>query len=834
MKSMLTSRLPVFGLLIPFAPLLMAICPLQAQSQVPVTPVAFSSGVSEIWIENWQVLGPFRAAEGKMGQTADPNRDYLKDYGQDENAVDAQSFPSLKKPIAGVLFDARVGNKTMPVNPKSNILRLASSEQDLEYAVVYAAVILRSSEEQDVAMAFGTDDNGKAWLNHELLFADANPQHHLIRSFHHLIGVHLRKGDNFLLVKAANLMSYWGLSVTLYRHDDKLLELARVNAVDSILKSAVVGRGQPLELRGDLLPSASAVHVEISDARHTVVEKGELKLAPSMSWNLDKLAKDNLYYCRVTDAGQTVEQAVYYGDLQAGYDRLADQISHISASDELVKVDLGAPLIRLKHLLVPENHFAPWWDQKVAEMFSEAEDNIANVTEGQDVFLRAGGTHFRGYRSLVDGQIQYYWINIPHYNPNANKRIPLVIVLPWTPSTNLPFLESANIAELAEDERYSMLGDEFGFAVLQIWGRGMYEGGTAIWNADVFEALNAVKRDYRIDTDRIYLTGTCEGGRQALLLAERYPGRFAAVAVDGPITNIRPRSRPWYDGLWLRYASPIAEAGELVSTPVLISHDVNNNNPPIEDSEAFAFRVRQDGGNITLIERKGGNHFLSSDFMAEKRSFFEFFKDKTRNSAPVEDQTDPSLKRFGERRGPIEDAFGGPILFVEGTQGTPLQNLAIQGDLEELRADWRESFFVDCPTKIDTEVTEDDIRGKNLFLIGDVNTNSIIKRIADKMPLQITPQGISIEGKSVSGDQLAYVYIAPNPINLSKYVIVMGMNQWKDVKGWRLHLPLNGVCDYFVFDLERSTPRLVDFGYFDRVWQGEVASVRSGLGLASR
>ncbi len=59
--------------------------------------------------------------------------------------------------------------------------------------------------------------------------------------------------------------------------------------------------------------------------------------------------------------------------------------------------------------------------------------------------------------------------------------------------------------------------------------------------------------------------------------------------------------------------------------------------------------------------------------------------------------------------------------------------------------------------------------------------------------------------------------ILPNPLNPKRYLIVIGMNQWKAVKGWKLHLSRNGVYDFFVFDL-RAAPKVVGAGYFDDVW----------------
>jgi len=78
----------------------------------------------------------------------------------------------------------------------------------------------------------------------------------------------------------------------------------------------------------------------------------------------------------------------------------------------------------------------------------------------------------------------------------------------------------------------------------------------------------------------------------------------------------------------------------------------------------------------------------------------------------------------------------------------------------------------------------------------------------------ILTTGISVEGKNIDGENLGYVYISPNPLNSSKYIVQIGMNKWRNVKGWRLHLPRNGVCDYFIFDLQRPGS-----GYFEQAWQ---------------
>jgi hypothetical protein len=54
--------------------------------------------------------------------------------------------------------------------------------------------------------------------------------------------------------------------------------------------------------------------------------------------------------------------------------------------------------------------------------------------------------------------------------------------------------------------------------------------------------------------------------------------------------------------------------------------------------------------------------------------------------------------------------------------------------VEGLRSEWKKAYFVECPVKRDVEVSEADIAKHNLILVGDKATNSVIGRMADRLP----------------------------------------------------------------------------------------------------
>jgi hypothetical protein len=176
--------------------------------------------------------------------------------------------------------------------------------------------------------------------------------------------------------------------------------------------------------------------------------------------------------------------------------------------------------------------------------------------------------------------------------------------------------------------------------------------------------------------------------------------------------------------------------------------------------------------------------------------------------------------KMGVGRGPIEEAFGSPVLIVEGTLGTSAQHSVVHELVKELQDEWRKAYFVDCPIRMDTDISDSDIRNYNLIIVGDDATNSIAKRFGTHSPLRTTGQGISLAAKTYEGTHLGYEFIIPNPLNPAKDAIVIGMSQWQSVRRWGLHPSRDGICDYFVFDLHGTAARLKDAGYFDEsFWQ---------------
>lgn len=125
--------------------------------------------------------------------------------------------------------------------------------------------------------------------------------------------------------------------------------------------------------------------------------------------------------------------------------------------------------------------------------------------------------------------------------------------------------------------------------------------------------------------------------------------------------------------------------------------------------------------------------------------------------------------------GRIIDAYQTPFLYVYGTiSPNPFENDVIQKTTKDVVEKWKILRQRDVPIKRDVDVTEDDIKNYNLLLYGNEHSNKILQKIGKDLPIRITDEAIIVgERKYTVWDEGA-IFIAPNPLNPNKYVVVYG------------------------------------------------------------
>ena len=198
------------------------------------------------------------------------------------------------------------------------------------------------------------------------------------------------------------------------------------------------------------------------------------------------------------------------------------------------------------------------------------------------------------------------------------------------------------------------------------------------------------------------------------------------------------------------------------------------------------------------------------------------------------------LRKAHGLQGPIDDAFMEPFVFVRPT-GSPLSPAMgqwAQQQADYAIAEWTHFFRGEPRVRKDTEVTDTDIASFNLALFGDPSSNAIYRRIAARLPITWTRDGVTV-GRSTFSATHAPVFIFPNPLNPAKYVVINSGFTFHDQSNNDMQSPK--LPDWAVVDISkpgnnyRYLPLFVAAqGFFDESWKLPIASAAARLAGAGR
>jgi predicted peptidase len=108
-------------------------------------------------------------------------------------------------------------------------------------------------------------------------------------------------------------------------------------------------------------------------------------------------------------------------------------------------------------------------------------------------------------------------------------------------------------------------------------------------NQTLMALLDDVIANYRVDTNRIYLTGLSMGGFGTWSLAAAHPEKFAAII---PICG----------------GGKTADAQKLAALPIWVFHGAKDPTVPVERSREMVAAIKAAGGNVKYTEYPEGKH----------------------------------------------------------------------------------------------------------------------------------------------------------------------------------------------------------------------------------
>lgn len=613
------------------------------RTSVPITYVELSLSKPMVAIDTWRIIGPFPLLDDSQRDTkAAEDTAFARNYLAGIHGAEAP----LRIPPATtrVLVDFTRNSWTVV---SANDLSWSKTGQFLDqvqtfpspavnseslfwhtyktFKVMYAAATLFSAHDVDVALILSGNSPAKLWLNNEVViqprpgFVGHEPYAWAVRH------IHLHEGPNSVLLKLFCFPVRNDFALRIATVPRAIEYIKEHGGLADVVDEVVIPKGGALTLSDNLwfFSDGHGDHttVAIYNVRGQIVSSSTVDLVSQRLISTKDLP-EGLYSIRVSVGGHEFSEDFYLGDAKNFWEKLKRHCSHYLQSrgdiDPCIIVD---PLEQS----LPKVNLEPRLDRDKPIVFL-----ISQVEWGREHINATTATaserrfHLIGYRSAVDGQIRYYYIHLP--NGYGRSRIPLVLVVPPYEDAG-PFLKSppTNAPDLLH--KYAFFADKYNYAVMAplTVGPHHYSLPTKV----VLAELGDVQRRYLIDRKRIYLTGDCAGGRDAILLAERFPDRFAAVSTANAATGDQSEVSGSH---WRDASNALLYVQNMERVPLRIVHGDVFPHSPIVQAWALKNECDRHGKDVELIVVPRDGELGERDMM---RLEFEFFRDKALSDPPA-------------------------------------------------------------------------------------------------------------------------------------------------------------------------------------------------------
>jgi dienelactone hydrolase len=187
--------------------------------------------------------------------------------------------------------------------------------------------------------------------------------------------------------------------------------------------------------------------------------------------------------------------------------------------------------------------------------------------------------------------------------------------------------------------------------------------------------------------------------------------------------------------------------------------------------------------------------------------------------------------------GSTSDFFNTPFAVVVGTTSKdPAMRSICEAKAQGFVSLWRDWQKFEPRLFKDTEISDADIAGYSLILIGGPDANAVTARLAGKLPVKLAADRVVIDGKAFATRDAALQMIYPNPRNDQRYVWLFAATS---TAGMTLASPtpfLTYEWDYIINDGLIPAPKQkaseertkVVSGMFDSNWRFDPAYLQMG------
>ncbi|MEN8192228.1 MAG: prolyl oligopeptidase family serine peptidase [Bacteroidota bacterium] len=191
--------------------------------------------------------------------------------------------------------------------------------------------------------------------------------------------------------------------------------------------------------------------------------------------------------------------------------------------------------------------------------------------------------------SGIDRSLQFYTLTLPT-NWNENKTYPLIVDLHGSGSA----YPLDYFIELFRDTNNNSTENNVEAIILRPWGRGNLEY-LDYAESDVWDAIVEVKKLFKVNEDRKYLTGGSMGGFGTWTLSVCAPDKWAAIAIRSGGEEDMP--------------SELGFAANIAKLPILIWHGENDGAVSVTHAYKMEKALKKVGNEPKMVIVQNRGHF---------------------------------------------------------------------------------------------------------------------------------------------------------------------------------------------------------------------------------
>ena len=315
--------------------------------------------------------------------------------------------------------------------------------------------------------------------------------------------------------------------------------------------------------------------------------------------------------------------------------RVRERMRPLARERQLSDPALAAARLSLEKAQLLLGGYRPSYfrNMRISKALGKGKLAAAQIGSGRLVEKERRGFHEKAYLSDIDFSPQPYLVYVPS-GYDGKERVGLLVFLHGYASD----LDKVNWIEMMYSEDMERLAEREGFIALMPFGRSNTEF-MGVGEADVLRAIACVKREYKIDGDRVIVSGASMGGTGAYTIACHYPHLFAGVfTITGRVDyyqwmGIEKRALPRFKQIQTDVDYPRELLPNLAHIPVYIFHGQTDPLLRVEQSRLMARLLRELKQPVRYKELAGRGHYIWSAVFTDP-SLSKWMRERRRPVAP--------------------------------------------------------------------------------------------------------------------------------------------------------------------------------------------------------